>query len=176
MSVVEYLKLEGDDSVLDPAIEVLASQSWENDEKVEPGSEYPRMDPGARAMAELVDQMTPYRPVELILTFGDEGTLAELNRVMEGPETGERLKEVLRKTIALVHQRLEAKRQGKAVEKVGPHDLYAEFGDATTAENMRTVWGRARGPYAEKFHRATARLEKRLEREKKAEEGSEKSD
>jgi hypothetical protein len=165
-AVVQYLKLEGDVSVLDPAIDVLTTQSWEAVATSDRGSEYPpRME---RAPAELEDQMAPYRPVELILTFGDESTLTQLRNLTARPETADTLKRVLNTTISLLEQRLEAKRLGQPVEKVGPHDLYAEIGDASTLENMRKFWGHATGPYAEKFHRDMAKLEKRLQEQEKA--------
>ena len=166
-AVVEYLKMMGGPSVLDPAMDVLVSRSSGEEQAPDPGCEYPRMDPGMRAFAELFDQMAPYRPVEIILTFGDKSTLTKLQRLMDSTETAETLKKVLKTTITLLRQRLEAKRQGQPVEKVGQHDLYAEFGDATTLKNMRTFWGRATGPYAEKFHRDIAKLEKRLQEEEK---------
>ena len=167
-AVVEYLKVAGDASILDPAIDLLVSHSAGEQEVADAVSEYPEMDPGMRALAELIDQMAPYRPVELILTFGDESTLTKLRSLMDSPETAAMLKKVLNTTIGLLQQRLEAKRQGQPVEKVGPHDLYPGFGDATTLENMRRIWSRTTSPYAEKFRRDMANLEKRLQEEKKA--------
>jgi len=170
LGVVEYVKWVGDSSVVDPAIHVLATHSWEGGVTPDPGAEYPRMDPSHRACAEIVDQMAPYDPVELILQFGDESTVAKLTGVMDNPETSEALKQVLKKTIELLRHRLDAKKQGLGVAEVGLFDIYVEFGDRTTLENMRRMWGERGGSHGPKVRKAMTELEKRLEREQQLDE------
>jgi hypothetical protein len=95
---------------------------------------------------------------------------------MENPETSEASKRVLDKTIELLRQRLDAKKQGLPVKEVELFDMYVEFGDRSTLENMKRMWGERGGSHGPKVRATMTGLEKRLEAEKKSDEGSEKGD
>jgi hypothetical protein len=167
LSVVEYLKMAGDASVLEPAMEVLVSGSPVEQQAGDPGSEYPRMSPGNRALADLVDQMAAYQDAQLLMTFGDESTLTELRRQAEDVGTPEASKRVLAATTQLLARRLEAKKQGLRLDQIELFDMCAAFGDRTTLENMRAVWGKGWVFQAERVREAMASLERRLEEEEK---------
>lgn len=168
LSVVEYLKMAGDASVLEPAVDVLVSRSSREQQTPEPGSEYAGMGPGRRAGAELVGQMAPYQAAQLVMTFGDESTLTELRTRTDDAQTAEASKRVLATTIKLLARRLEAKKQGLPLDQIELFDMCAAFGDRTTLENMRAVWGKGAVFHAERVRGAMANLEKRLQEEKKA--------
>ncbi len=167
-AVVEYLKRHGDASILDPAIESLVSQSWNSKPAPDPGSEYPRMSRFTTASAHTADQLAPYTPVKLIVEFGDEDTLRKLRTFREKPQTSDRSKKVLQRSIELLERRLDRKMRGEPVEKV---DLAVEFGDHRTLENLK-VWDEIHGneAFKQKTRDRAARLEKRLQEEKESNE------
>lgn len=168
-AVVQYLNLHGDASVLGPAIDVLATQSSKAVGTSDPGSEYPpRLDPFMRALGESLDLTAPYAPVQLVLEFGDDKTLAELEHLLDKLETTGASRSVLRTTARMLQDRLARKKRGEPLERA---DLRADFGDQRMLDNLRVMQKYARGEYGRRIRHSISKLENRLEKERGSDAG-----